>query len=164
MRRSAQAGASAEADMKVILGRSGGFDWRASIVFALGALFVAFFQAPGALVEQHNRREVLARGHETVAWVERSTGLQAVAITWIDASGQARQGEARTRKQVSGRSFVGKQVTIKYADDPKIPPVILTEVADRAWDNTFWIYLNPVLVMGFVGIAIAFRRYTTRSR
>ncbi len=149
--------------MNVIPGRSEGFDQRASIVFALGALFVAFFQTPGSFIEQQNRREVLAHGQETVAWVARSTGLQAVAITWIDANGEARRGEARTRKQVSGLSFVGKQVSIKYVDDPKVPPVMLTEVADREHDNWFWIYLNPVLVMGFVGMVIAFRRYATRN-
>src|SRR5689334_19002310 len=129
----------AEAGMIAIAGQRGGLDRTTTIVFSIGALFVAFFQAPGSYVEQQNRREVLAHGQDAIAEVDYSTGLQAVAIRWIDASGKPRRGEARTRKQVSGLRFAGKQVPIKYVDDPKVPPVMLTEVADREHDNWFWL-------------------------
>jgi hypothetical protein len=152
-----------EAAVKTLFWPPAGFDRKSWIVFALGVLVIAFFQVPGKLVEQHDRREVLAHGQEAVARIERSTGLQAVAVSWIDANGNVRQGEARTRKQVSGRTFPGN-VAIKYVDDQKIAPIILTEVDEHEWDNTFWIYLNPIFVLSFLGILFAYRRYTARNR
>jgi len=65
---------------------------------------------------------------------------------------------------VSGRNFVGKIVAIRYVDDPERPQVILSEVEDRERENRFWMFLNPIFIIGFVGMAIAASSYRARLR
>jgi uncharacterized protein (DUF736 family) len=79
-----------------------------------------------------------------------------VVLGWIDSNGQARTGEAWTRKQVSGWQFVGKRVAIQYVDDPSVMPVILSEVAEREWANEFELYWSPVITIVLVGGLIGF--------
>jgi hypothetical protein len=101
-------------------------------------------------------RAMFASGRQATALVERSSGLQSVMLAWIDANGQTRTGEARTRKQVGGREFGGKRVAIQYVDDPSVMPVILSEVAEREWVNEFELYWNPLITIVLFGAMIGF--------
>jgi hypothetical protein len=118
---------------------------------ALIILVMIFYPLYGHFGERQNRREVLAGGRDAIALIERSAGLQSVMLAWVDSNGQARIGEARTRKQVSGREFAGKHVAIQYADDPAVMPVIISEIADREWTNEFELFWNPVITIVLVG-------------
>ena len=97
---------------------------------------------------------MLAHGAEAIALVESSSGLESVVLGWTDSASHARTGEAWTRKQVSGRRFVGNRVAIKYVDDPAVKPVILSEVAAREWSNEFGLFWNPVLTVVLGGAMI----------
>src|SRR6266496_3860643 len=83
---------------------------------ALIILVVILYPLFGHFGERQDRREVLAGGRDGIALVERAAGLQSVILAWVDSNGHARTGEARTRKQVSGREFAGKHVAIQYVD------------------------------------------------
>jgi hypothetical protein len=119
-------------------------------------LVVVLLPLYGHFGERQNRHEVLAGGRQAMALVERSAGLQSVVLAWIDANGQARAGEARTRKQGDGRQFVGKRVAIQYVDDPSVMPVILSEVAEREWVNEFELIWNPLITIVLFGAMIGF--------
>ena len=123
---------------------------------ALVVLAVIFLPVYGHFVERQDRHEALAGGRQAMALVERSSGLQSVVLAWVDANGQIRTGEARTRKQVGGRQFVGKRVAIQYADDPSLMPVIISEVAEREWANQFQLFWNPLITIVLFGAMIAF--------
>lgn len=135
-----------------------------AIMLAIGALVLAFYPVPKNYIERENRTEVMAHGKATTALVDWSTGLQSVMIEWVDDSKHLRRAEATTRKQVSGRNFAGKTVAIKYLDDAARPPVIISEVEDRERENRFWIFLNPIFIIGFVGMLVAANSYRARLR
>jgi hypothetical protein len=78
-----------------------------------------------------------------------------VIVDWVSDSSHSRAGEAWTRKQGSGRLFVGQKVAIKYLDDPAVAPVILSEVAEREWANEFGLFFNPLITVVLTAAMIA---------
>lgn len=127
---------------------------------ALALLVLVLLPLYGHLGERQNRHDVLVGGRQAMALVERSAGLQSVVLDWIDQNGQARTGEAWTRKQVSGRQFIGKRVAIMYVDDPSVMPVILSEAAEREWTNEFELYRSPLITIILVGSLLGFVAWT----
>jgi hypothetical protein len=147
-----------EAEMKLP------FEPRSALFIALGALYVGLSPLPAHYAERANRHEVMAHGTETSALVEQSSGLEKVLVGWVDPNGHIHTGEAYTRKQVSGRSFVGKHVGIKYLDDPAAQPVILSEVDEREWTNQFWLFLNPLILLVLSGVMLWYQSLLARGR
>jgi hypothetical protein len=123
--------------------------------FGLILLVLFLYPLHGHFAERENRRELAAHGKEATALVERSSGLETVILAWIDQNGETRTGEARTRKQGSGRRIVGERVRIRYVDDRAAMPVILSEEAEREWANEFGLFWNPLITVILVGAMIA---------
>ena len=120
---------------------------------AISAVALFVFAGPDiyrSIAERHHRTEVLARGKSAVATVQHRYGVDSIVISWIDSDGRRRTNEALTGKQLARSP--PQLVEIKYVDDSRIRPVVLSEVAERDRIENFYFYWNPLFyaLSGFV--------------
>lgn len=117
---------------------------------------VSLYMVYSHLSERSERRLVLAEGRSALATAYEPSGLEYVTVRWTDSEGRNRFGTAWTRKRFlekTGRAPT--PVDIKYVSDSRIAPVILSEIAEREWVNTFWVYALPIMSL-FAGSTVIF--------
>jgi hypothetical protein len=139
-----------------MLFRSRPTPWRWLLGVPLLLMF-SLFDLASHLLEQNHRHHVLAKGTVASATVRAPSGLQWVTVQWNDAAGRSRVGSAWTGKPFARHIRESPQsmqaVEIKHIDSSS-ETVILSEAAERARINNWWIRANTgsiIVMMMLVG-------------
>jgi hypothetical protein len=109
-------------------------------------------------MERQHRHEVVTHGTQTNARVVKSSGIEAVLITWTDSAGRSQTADAWTGKPFARLAHTGQNVAIKYLPKSTLEPVILSEAAERDRVNAWWIGSNTGVAIAMTIICVVIGR------
>jgi hypothetical protein len=120
-------------------------------------LVVSLTHLTSHMLEQGHRQRVMANGMSARAIVRQPSGHEWVTVDWRDAADRVRTGTAWTGKPFARLLKEGRgaqTVDIKYAHDPALEPVIVSEAAERERANQWWIRVDTGMAV-FCTIMVA---------